>query len=72
MGKGKDLTRFDKLRGGIGTVLLKGFQETPPGVFVDGGILVKFLPFRFVYKAYRRNKLYIDLDVFAVYGDICS
>ena len=68
-GKGSDQV-FHKLRGGIGTVLLKGFHETPPGVFVNGGILVKFLPFRFVYKAYRRNKLYIDLDAFAGMGHL--
>ena len=68
-GKGSDQV-FHELRGGIGTVLLKGFHETPPGVFVDGGILVKFLPFRFVYKAYRRNKLYIDLDAFAGMGHL--
>ena len=43
-------------------MLLKGFNKTPAGVFIDSGVLEKFLPFCLIYKASGGNKFYIDLE----------
>lgn len=43
-------------------MFLKCFYEAPSGVLVNHGILIKFLAFYSVDKAYGRNKLYIALN----------
>lgn len=53
---------FQKLSRGIRTVFFKGFHEAPSGILVNRGVLIKFLPFCFVDKAYGRYEFYIDLD----------
>ena len=53
---------FKKYRRGIGTVLLKGLHKAPTGILINCSILIKPLSFSSIYKAYRRNKLHINLN----------
>ena len=55
---------FKKYRRGIGTVLLKGLHKAPTGYssIAVCSILIKPLSFSSIYKAYRRNKLHINLN----------
>jgi len=37
-------------------------NNTPSGIFINGSILIKFLPCNIIYKTYGRNKFDIDLN----------
>ena len=56
---------FQKLGGGIGAMLLKGFQIPPTGEFVNGSILVKLLTCGVSDDAGLWNKFHIDLNTLA-------
>lgn len=45
----------------IGTAFLKRFHIPPAGVFVDGDVLIKFLPFCFIHETDGRDEFHVDL-----------
>ena len=51
--------------GCIGVVLIKGFDIAPPGVFVNGSVLVVLFAFYTVRHAGKRDELHVDLDAFS-------
>ena len=55
-----------ELGGRIGAVFLKGFHETPAGVFVDGSVLEELFSNDFaVFQTGRRDKFHIHLETLA-------
>lgn len=55
-----------ELGGRIGAVFLKGFHETPTGVFVDGSVLEELFSNDFaVFQTGRRDKFHIHLETLA-------
>lgn len=76
------LNAFDSIReglyqmlqeysGGIGAVFLKCFHIPPAGVFVDGGVLIKFLPFCFIHETDGRDEFHINLHLLAGMIHLC-
>ena len=44
-------------------MLFKSLHKTPFEILINGSVLIKMIPFGFVYKADRREKFHIDMDV---------
>lgn len=56
---------FQKYRGGVGTVFLKGLKITESGIFINDGILIKLLAFGLAHDTSIWNKFDVDLHPLA-------